>query len=325
MVARVLGNFAERRLRAKLKEDEVAGPIPARGFFFCKGLYKSILQIVPAMTRLLLLFLVFSALVFSSCAVNEESSPLPQEVIPEAALPQVPAPPAAEEKLPQVGEAGGNGSVGRTVKEPEISYPFMGSDDAPLTVIEYGDFSDSASSFAAISQVASIKRDYVVSNKVKLVFKPFPLSGTDEAKMASEASLCMWEQGSIQFWAYQKTLFTFYYHLGMESLNNYASRIPNIDKPVFTACLDSRRHSETVEAALREGRQLGIEKTPAFVIGDNVLEGDVPYKKLKSAIDAELGSGDASLITGSAVFSQVGFYEVPKTIVEFVKSVFRKI
>ncbi len=324
MVARVLGNFAERRLRAKLKEDEVAGPIPARGLIFAK-VYKRLLQIIAAMRRLLPLFLVFSVIVFSSCAVPDENVSTPPDVVPEVTMPQIPELPASETQPPQVSEGMGNGSIGKTVKEPEISYPFMGSDDAPLTVIEYGDFSDSVSSFAASSQVASIKRDYVVSNKVKLLFKPFPLSGTEEAKTASEASWCMWEQGSKQFWAYQSTLFTYYMRLDKASLNNYASRVPNVDKAAFEECLESGRYSDVVAATLAEGKKKGIGKVPAFVIGDSVFEGNVPYKKLKSAIEGELGSAGGDLITGSAVFSQAGFYGVPIKIAEFVKSFFRKI
>ncbi len=276
------------------------------------------------MRRLTLLLLVLSSLVFSSCAVPEEPPSLPEDVVVEVSLPQSPDS-SAETQLPRVGEVVDGESSIEPVNGAEIRYPFMGSDDAPITVIEYGDFSDDASSFAASSQVASIRRDYVVSDKVKLVFKPFPLSGTDEAKLASEASLCAWEQGSVQFWAYQKTLFTFYYHLGRDSLSNYASRVPNLDKPVFIACLDSGRHSETVEAALREGKQFGIEKAPAFVIGDSLFEGDVTYKTLKSAIDAELGQASDDFITGRAVFSQAAVHGIPDAVAGFFKSVFRKI
>ncbi len=293
-------------------------------YFFCKGLYKWILQIVPVMKRLMLLLLAFSSLVFSSCAVTEEATLILPESIPEVVVPAVSEPPPVETQPDSV-EVPVGGDSGNVIETPEFVYPFIGNENAPVTVVEYGDFSDGTNSFVTISQVASIRRDYVASGKVKLVFKPFPLSGTDEAKTASEASLCMWEQGSVQFWAYHNTLFAFYLHLDAASLSNYASRVPNVDKAALAGCLESGRYASLVASVLEDGRNKGIGKVPAFVIGDSVLEGDVSYKKLKSAIDAELGSGDGSRITGSAVFSQDFFYDVPKMVINSVKSFFRKI
>lgn len=276
------------------------------------------------MRRLPLLFVVFSVLVFSSCAVPEEASPLPQDVVSEVNVPQPPSSPAVEternEAFPAAEDSGAESD-----ETAEIVYPFVGDEDAPVAVVEYGDFSDGTNSFVTTSQVASIKRDYVASGKAKLIFKPFPLNGNDEAKMASEASWCMWEQGSKQFWAYHNTLFAFYLHLDYASLNNYASRVPNVDKAALAECLDSGRYASRVVSTLEEGKKKGFGKVPAFVIGDSVLEGNVPYKKLKSAIEAELGSVDGNLITGSAVLSQISAHNLPKAILEFIESVFRKI
>ncbi len=265
--------------------------------------------------RRLLLLLVFSSILLYSCAVPEEASPVRQETVPGVVVPSVPdsepveSPPAS---VPVADDAG------KAAEPSEFVYPFDGKADAPVTIVEYGDFSDVVNSQAAVSQVAAIKRDYVMSGKAKLVFKPFPLSGTADARLASEASLCMWEQGGVQFWAYHNTLFAYFSHLDEASLKNYASRVPNVDKPAFIDCLDSGTYSGIVSAVLDEGREKGISKVPAFVIGDSVFEGDVPYKKLKSAIDAELSSNDGRLITGNAVFSQSGF-------IEALSSFFRKI
>ncbi len=261
------------------------------------------------MKRLPLLFFVLAVLAVSSCKVPVEPSPeAPAAPIPEDAV--QPAPAVPSETPPQE-------AAEEPIRKPEIVYPFLGSENAPLTVTEYADFSERISSNAAISQVASIRRDYVVSNKARLVFKPYPLSGSDEAKSASQAAWCMWEQGSVQFWAYQSTLFTFYTHLDDASLKNYASRIPNSDKAAFVDCTDSGKYAAVVASTLEEGRRLGFAEVPVFVIGGKNFSGDVSYKKLKAAIEDELASKGGDAITGNVVFSQQALYGIPKAVLGF--------
>lgn len=266
---------------------------------------------------MLAFFAVSLLYIVSSCSVPVEPSlEAPADVVPEDAVQPAPVPVVPSETPPQEPVAGEE-----PLQQPEIVYPFLGSEDAPVTVTEYADFSDRLSSNAAISQVSSIRRDYVTSNKARLVFKPYPLSGSNEAKRASEAAWCMWEQGSVQFWAYHSTLFAFYTHLDDASLKNYASRIPNSDKAAFVACLDSGRYSSVVASTLNEGGQSGFKEAPVFVIGEQVFTGDVSYKKLKAAIEEALNSKGGNAITGSVVFSPQAFYSIP----EFILGLFRKI
>ncbi|MBS3132869.1 DsbA family protein [Candidatus Woesearchaeota archaeon] len=251
------------------------------------------------MRRLLLLFFVVSVIAVSSCAVPEPAVEQPGESaetappeVPE--LPETPAEDEAEESMEEVAEEGSE------LPEFEFQYPYIGAEGA-FAIIEYGDFSNQVNTQVNNFQVAAMKRDFVVSNKAKIVFKPYPLSGSEEAQLAAEASLCMWEQGSKQFWAYHDTLFTYFLYLDEKSLNNYVGRIPNADKSAFAECLSSRKYRDTVSATLEDGKALGIDQTPTFIIGSESIVGSVkvPYKTFKETIETKLAQNNP--ITGSLV------------------------
>jgi len=249
------------------------------------------------MRRLLLLFFVF-AFAVSSCTVPvEEVLEDVEDVVEEVTLPETP-------EIPEVPEAPEPEVVVESEQpesaEPEFVYPYTGTEGA-LAIIEYGDFSNQVNTQVNNFQVAAMERDFVVSNKAKIVFKPYPVSGNENAQLAAEASLCMWEQGSKQFWAYHDTLFTYFARLDEKSLNNYVGRVPNADKEVFADCLSSGKYKARVAATLEEGKALGIDETPTFIIGSESIVGTVkvPYKTFKETIESQLTTD--TLITGAIV------------------------
>jgi len=259
------------------------------------------------MNRLTLLFL---ALIVSlvACTVPVDDVNVPEEIIEQAVVAQEPpqAPPVLEEppaipvepeiEVPQVLEeppvitTEPEIAPDEETLEPAFIYPFLGDENAPVTVIEYGDFADAQNSGVAIFQVAAMKRDYVVSNKVKFVFKPFPSKDNANSELAARASLCMWEQGSKQFWAYHNTLFSFYLHLDADSMVNYAGRTPNADQEALRACISSGKYADVVANTLDEGRSLGVEKPSTFFVGENsvFLTQTTKYRELSGLIDSEL-------------------------------------
>src|SRR3989338_775835 len=222
------------------------------------------------MRRLLLLFFVVSVIAVSSCAVPEPAVEQPGESaetappeVPE--LPETPAEDEAEESMEEVAEEGSE------LPEFEFQYPYIGAEGA-FAIIEYGDFSNQVNTHVNNFQVAAMKRDFVVSNKAKIVFK-----------------------------AYHDTLFTYFLYLDEKSLNNYVGRIPNADKSAFAECLSSRKYRDTVSATLEDGKALGIDQTPTFIIGSESIVGSVkvPYKTFKETIETKLAQNNP--ITGSLV------------------------
>lgn len=258
--------------------------------------------------------LLFAAFLVSSCVPASTESIPAQDNVPETEDVQLPAPVEEFPPPPDIVPVPDTVLVPVVeTAEPEPDYPFIGEADAPVTVVSYADFSSEPGSRFHFWQIASLKRDYVQTGKVKLVIIPYALS--DKGSKAAEAAFCMWEQGSKQFWSYADTLHIFFSHLEASSLVNYADRVPNADKAAIKTCLDEGRYSSAVNTSLESGKAAGIIEVPAVSINGEVFAGDISYAELKSAIDAQLKkeSGTASLA------SITGFvFSVPELISQLI-------
>ncbi|MDP3785182.1 MAG: thioredoxin domain-containing protein [bacterium] len=65
--------------------------------------------------------------------------------------------------------------------------------------------------------------------------------------------------------------------------------------PVFASCLDSGKHRKAVEAATEEGKNLGVNGTPATFINGRMISGAVPFSSFQEPIEAELASKNSTL------------------------------
>ena len=88
-------------------------------------------------------------------------------------------------------------------------------------------------------------------DKVRLVFKDFPLSFHAGALPAAVAARCAGEHG--RYWEYHDLLFVAQPAFSKTDLLGYAARLGLPAEP-FAACLESARHRDAVLADFAEGR-----------------------------------------------------------------------
>jgi protein-disulfide isomerase len=131
-----------------------------------------------------------------------------------------------------------------------------------------------------VNQVMSTYGD-----KVRLVYRHYPLPSHPNARPAAEASQCAAEQG--QFWQYYERLFADQTKLSDADLKQAAAAL-GMDAGRFNACVDSHKYKDRVEKDILEGNEAGVSGTPAFFINGRMLTGAQPFDAFKRIIDEEL-------------------------------------
>ncbi len=160
--------------------------------------------------------------------------------------------------------------------------PARGPANAPVTIVMFSDFQ---CPFCAQANptIERVLRTY--GDKVRLVFRDFPLSIHEHAEKAAEAARCAGEQG--KFWQMHDMLFGHQDRLAIADLKADARQI-GLDGPKFDACLDSGRMAPRVKEDLQAGERAGVDGTPAFFINGQILSGAQPFEEFKRVIDGEL-------------------------------------
>lgn len=160
--------------------------------------------------------------------------------------------------------------------------PASGPADAPVTIVEFSDFQCPYCQRLAPT-IDQVKNSY--GDRVRVVFRQFPLPMHKDAQKAAEASLCAAEGG--KFWEMHDAMFADIRTLGVADLKQKAGDL-ELDQETFDQCLDSGRYATQVAEDVREGRAAGVSGTPAMFINGRFLSGAVPYEQIATVIDDEL-------------------------------------
>lgn len=160
--------------------------------------------------------------------------------------------------------------------------PFKGNPKAKVVLIEYTDFQCPYCKKArpVIDQILSTYGD-----KVKYVFKDFPLSFHQKAPKAHQANNCAGDQK--KYWEYNTLLWEAKKGLDEPALLEYAKGL-GLDEGKFKSCLDSNKYASEIDQDISEGSEAGVTGTPAYFINGISLKGAQPFESFKKIIDEEL-------------------------------------
>jgi protein-disulfide isomerase len=186
--------------------------------------------------------------------------------------------------------------------QPELSLsvftanasPFLGNENAPITLVEFGDYQCFFCNKFFHDTEGSIIKDYVETGQVKIIFKDFTIIGPDSVS-AAQATHCANDQG--KFWEFHDELYNNWNGenngwASVENLKGFASDL-GLDSKKFDECLDSKKYENVVAASRRDAQTLGLTGTPAFfVIGpDNQITkigGAQPFSVFQQTFNSEL-------------------------------------
>jgi protein-disulfide isomerase len=160
--------------------------------------------------------------------------------------------------------------------------PAQGPATAPITIVEFSDFQCPYCA-RLIPTLDQVKAKY--GDKVRIVFRQYPLAFHENAQKAAEASLCANEQG--KFWELHNAMFENQQALAVEQLKAKAAEL-GMNAEQFNSCLDGSKFAAQVKADFDEGSKAGVSGTPAMFINGRFLSGAQPLNEITKVIDDEL-------------------------------------
>ncbi len=177
--------------------------------------------------------------------------------------------------------------------------PVLGSKDAPVTLIEFSDYECPFCKRHFDQVYPDLKKDYIDTGKVKMVFRDYPLPFHDPmATFEAKAANCAGEQGGDEaYFKFHDAIFTKTKSNGngltKDEVYQMAADL-GLNRANLKACADSDKYEEEIKKDLADGGAAGVSGTPTFVIGKSdpsgtitgsVVVGAQPYSAFPAVLD----------------------------------------
>jgi protein-disulfide isomerase len=156
--------------------------------------------------------------------------------------------------------------------------PPLGNPDAPVTIVEFSDFT-----CPYCRQLRPALEAFVNArvDRVKLLYKPFPIESHPNAREAAEAGEWAREHGA--FWPMHDRLFE-----GSHTISELAddARAVGGDPADLRDAVESARYRGRIEASQAEARAAGLRGTPTLFVNGRI-QADMSDDGLEQALEDE--------------------------------------
>jgi protein-disulfide isomerase len=156
----------------------------------------------------------------------------------------------------------------------------QGRADAPLTLLEYGDYECPycGAAYPIVKEVQSR-----LGGRLRFVFRNFPITTSHpHAELAAETAEAADAQG--KFWEMHDLLYENQQHLEAADLHRYAEQL-GLDVDRFDDELARHVHAERVREDFMSGVRSGVNGTPTFYVNGVRHDGDYELETLLAALD----------------------------------------
>jgi len=154
----------------------------------------------------------------------------------------------------------------------------LGSDDAPITIIEFGDYQCPFCGEWYQQTSPTLNEKYIQTGKVQLIYVDYPFLGADSYP-TSYASFCAEEQE--KYWEFHDIMFVNQGDTndGWASPDNIRKLVQGIDIDMdqYDQCVSSTTYKQTLDENLQIGQEQGVSQTPTFI----VLNDKEQYQKIE--------------------------------------------
>lgn len=153
-----------------------------------------------------------------------------------------------------------------------------GNPKGDVTIVEFFDYRCGFCKEVAERLHQAVKQD----GKVRLVYKEFPILGPDST-FAARAAIAAIPQGADKYIAFHNALLTVRGPLSEAAVLATAKQV-GLDVAKLQARMPDKAVDAVIADNLRLARSMGIDGTPAFVIGDQLIAGAIDSAGFKQAI-----------------------------------------
>lgn len=180
----------------------------------------------------------------------------------------------------------------------------MGKVDAPVRILEFGDFECPAcAGFTTVTE-PDVRTRIVDAGLASFTYYDFPLAQHRNSVPASNAAACADEQG--KFWLLHDRLFQ-----TQDEWNTQATDVPKpffkryagevgLDVAKWETCYDARKYQKRISANLADGLRRGVASTPTFIIGNKMYRGMSSYDEMKKIVDSLVKAAPTPAVTAPA-------------------------
>ena len=154
-----------------------------------------------------------------------------------------------------------------------LGSPFLGSSNAYLTIIEFGNYQCDECQKWFQETRPIIMTEYVEEGEINMIFIDTQL--TKNIPLGSFASYCANDQK--KYWDYHSMLFqnSIENEIDVNLLKQFATEL-GLDVDSFEECLDSGKYEKKIKFSTYEAKKNGINKLPTFII----IDSDGNYEKI---------------------------------------------
>lgn len=155
----------------------------------------------------------------------------------------------------------------------------QGPADAPLTLVQYGDY-ECPYTRRSLPTIVALQRR--LGDRLRFVYRNFPLTAIHpHALHAAEAAEAADAQG--RFWPMHDALFAHQHELEDDQLVDHA-RAVGLDTERFARDMAAHAHHARIEADVESGLASGVQGTPTFFINGTRHAGPYDLETLLTAL-----------------------------------------
>jgi protein-disulfide isomerase len=168
--------------------------------------------------------------------------------------------------------------------------PELGSNKAPVTIVEFADFE--CGYCKQMNELLEKQLLPAENNKVKIVYRYFPLPQHPWAKSAAQMAACVQLQKKSSFWKLNDFLYANQDTFSISSLRpqveSFLQKQTKVNLKAFRACVDQGTASAQVDSDVQMAGTLGVHATPTLFVNGIQLHGVHELQQLEDAITAVL-------------------------------------